>query len=428
MTVPGPRTPHLTDSVTRGTISMQTLALVRHLGSWTRKGVAVARTAIISVDGHVRASRAGYRPYIEQAHLDAYDAWVLQQESIGAPEHGGLKPGFDATAQWDSDLRLKELESQRVVAEVLFPNGLPFEARPDDDGAFASPELTRQARLAYNRWLVDFCDCAPGRRAGQALISFDDVDQAVADIRWAKEHALQGVMMPSLLPGGTFFFDPVLDPIWAVCVELDLPISQHGGSGAPTYGPPGFAAIMTLAMEHSFFSGRSLWQLILGGVFDRFPDLRVAFVETEGDWIGSAIRRLDKRLELGDDWTGWAKVLERSRLFARRARDYWADSCYSGISPCTPEQVPLDELARPSGDYEEFAIGCDNAMIGVDFPHFESMFADTEAEVSALMSHPDMSTETTRKILCDTAAKVYNFDLSALSEDIERVGFDLDQY
>ena len=101
--------------------------------------------------------RAGYRPYIEQAHLDAYDAWVLQQESIGAPEHGGLKPGFDATAQWDSELRLKELESQGVVAEVLFPNGLPFESRPDEDGAFASPELTRQARLAYNRWLVDFC-------------------------------------------------------------------------------------------------------------------------------------------------------------------------------------------------------------------------------------------------------------------------------
>ena len=387
----------------------------------------MGRTAIISVDGHVRASRAGYRPYIVRAHLDAYDAWMRQEESIGAPEHGGLRPGFDATAQWDSDLRLKELENQGVVAEVLFPNGLPFDSRPeDDDGSFSRPELSREARLAYNRWLADFCAETPGRRAGQAVISFDDIDVAVADIRWAKEHGLQGVMMPALLPGGTFFFDPVLDPIWAVCVELDLPISQHGGSGAPIYGPPGFAAIMTLAIEHSFFSGRSLWQMILGGVFDRFPQLKVAFVETEGEWIGPAIRRLDRRLELGDDWTGWAKVLERSRQFTRRARDYWVDNCYSGISPCTPEQVPLEELARPSADYDDFAIGCDNAMIGVDFPHFESVFADTQAEVAALTSHPEISTEAARKILCDTAAKVYRFDLESLQPDVDRVGFELE--
>jgi hypothetical protein len=40
--------------------------------------------------------------------------------------------------------------------------------------------------MAYNRWLADFCALAPGRRAGQALISFDDVEQAVRDIHWAR--------------------------------------------------------------------------------------------------------------------------------------------------------------------------------------------------------------------------------------------------
>ena len=381
------------------------------------------RTAIISVDGHVRASRAGYRAYIEEAFLDPYDEWVHAQIRAGTPEHGGLRPGSDASAQWDSDLRLKEMESQGVVAEVLFPNGLPF----DGDDSFSSPELNRQGRLAYNRWLADFCALTPGRRAGQALISFDDIDLAVTDIHWAKDHGLKGVMMPALLPGGIFFFDPVLDPVWATCVELGLPVSQHGGSGAPTYGPPGFAAIMTIALEHSFFSGRSLWQMILGGVFERFPELRVAFVETEGDWIGPAIRRLDRRLEMGDDWTGWAQMLQRSRMFTRRARDYWEDNCFCGISPCTPDQVPLAELARPCADYPEFAIGCDNAMIGVDFPHFESFYADTTAEVEALVAHTDFTTTASRKILCENAASLYEFDLVRLRPDIERVGFDLDE-
>ncbi len=204
------------------------------------------------------------------------------------------------------------------------------------------------------------------------------MELAVADIRWAKEHGLGGVMMPALLPGGTFFFDPALDPVWAACVEVGLPISQHGGSGAPAYGPPGFAAIMTLALEHSFYSGRSLAQMILGGVFERFPALRVAFVETEADWIAPVIRKLDRRLEWGDDWTGWAQTLQRMRQFSGSARQYWASNCFAGISPFTEDQVPLEELARPSADYEPFAIGCDNAMFGVDYPHFESVFPETE--------------------------------------------------
>jgi predicted TIM-barrel fold metal-dependent hydrolase len=231
------------------------------------------------------------------------------------------------------------------------------------------------------------------------------------------------MMMPALLPGDTFFFDPALDPIWAACQELDLPISQHGGSGAPAYRPAGFAAIMTLAYEHSFFSGRSLWQMILGGVFERFPNLRMAFVETEGDWIASAIRKLDKRLGWGDDWTGWAAILQRERAFSRRARDYWADNCYSGISPFTDDQVPLEQLARPSAEYEDFAIGCDNAMFGVDYPHFESIFPDTKASVDALVAHPSISSEVAKKIMCGTAARVYGFDLERLQPDADRVGF-----
>jgi predicted TIM-barrel fold metal-dependent hydrolase len=386
------------------------------------------RTAIISVDGHVRASRSDYRTYIEQRYLDVFDDWVRAQEEAGAPESGNLSPGLDPTSQWDSDLRLKDMESQGVVAEVLFPNGLPFQSRPSDDiSGFSDPDLNRQARLAYNRWLVDFCAQTPGRRAGQALVAFDDIDLAVADIHWAKEHGLGGVMMPALLPGDAFFFDPALDPVWAACAEVDLTISQHGGSGAPAYGPPGFAAIMTLAFEHSFYSGRSLWQLILGGVFERFPDLRVAFVETEADWIGPAIAKVDRRLDWGDDWTGWAQVLQRSRAFSGRARDYWASNCYSGISPFTDSQIPLEEVARPSAEYEIFGIGCDNAMFGVDYPHFESVFPDTATQVDALVAHPAITREVARKILCENAARVYGFDLDGLQADVDRVGFDVEE-
>jgi predicted TIM-barrel fold metal-dependent hydrolase len=388
------------------------------------------RVAIISVDGHVKASRSGYRDYFEQRYLETFDDWVRSEEEAGLPDAGNLNPEIGLEAQWDSGARLAALEGQGVVGEVLFPNGLPFQMRRfEDAGRAADQDLNRQARLAYNRWLADFCAETPGRRAGQALVSFDDIDRAVEDIHWAKDHGLGGMMMPALLPGGRFFFDPALDPVWAACVEVGLPISQHGGSGVPGYDPPGFAALMTLAIEHSFYSGRSLWQMILGGVFERFPDLRMVFVETEVHWIAPAIERLDSRLGMGDDWLAFSRFLQRERGFTRLASEYWATNCYAGVSPFTPLQVPMDVLVGKSGDHERdagFSIGADRAMFGVDYPHFETIFPGTSHEVAQLVDDPSVTEADARKILYGNAAEVYGFDLGALQPHIDRIGFTFD--
>ena len=151
----------------------------------------MSRTAIISVDGHVKASRAGYREYIEEKYHDDYDESVKAAEEAGLPDAGNLNPEYGAESQWDSDRRLEALEGQGVVAEVLFPNGQPFQVnRLEDFGRAGNAELAAAGRRAYNRWLADFCAEAPGRRAGQAVVSFDDIDQAVEDIHWAKELGL----------------------------------------------------------------------------------------------------------------------------------------------------------------------------------------------------------------------------------------------
>jgi len=385
--------------------------------------------AIISVDGHVKAPRAGFREYIEHPYLADFDDWLRSEEESGLPDAGNLHPTFDVDAQWDSDHRLHALESQGVVAEVLFPNGMPFQRRRfDDAGRAANPELTRQAQLAYNRWLADFCAQTPGRRAGQALVSFDDVDQAVADIRWAKAHGLGGIMMPALVPGGTFFFDSVLDPVWAACQDLGLPMSQHGGAGAPEYTPPGFAAIMSLALEHSFFSGRSLWQLMLGGVFDRFPDLRLAFVETQVWWIAPMINQLNDMLSLGDDWLGFARLMQREREFSRSPEEYWASNCRAGVSPFTVAQIEIEELAvKDARPAPRFHIRSDQMMFGVDYPHFESIVPHTMEHVAELVGHPSVPEADARKILYENAAQTYDFDLTALQPHIDRVGFDVSE-
>lgn len=381
----------------------------------------MSRAAIISVDGHVKAPRATYRDYVDPAWRGRFDEWLQSVE--GTPD-GFVRDQFEA-GQWDPSKRIADLEGQGVVAEVLFTNGAPFAAGRLDYAP--DPGETRAANMAYNRWLIDFCSEAPGRLFGQALVSFDDVDQAVRDIHWAKEQGLVGILMPPLYPGATFFFDPALDPIWAACQEVGIPLSQHGGTGAPNYQPAGIAAFSVLAAEHSFFSGRSLWQLILGGVFDRFPDLRISFIETESWWIAPMMQLLDQRARRADDWTPFILSLGQSMPYSRLPSEYWATNCYAGISPFHPDQVSPGSLGSATGADEAFTIHSDNAMFGVDYPHPESIFPNVIENARALAEMPQVTEADARKVLYENAAQVFGLDLDALRADIDRVGFELDE-
>jgi predicted TIM-barrel fold metal-dependent hydrolase len=382
---------------------------------------------IISVDGHVKAPRDTYRDYLDARYAGAFDEWAAAERATRHRDAGNMQSAIDVAAQWDITRRLADLESQGVVAEVLFPNGVPFQGSQfEDAGRAADPELTRAGMTAYNRWLADFCSQAPERFAGQALVLFDDVEQAVRDVYWAREHGLRGVMMPGLYPGGTYFFDPVLDPVWAAIEETGLPVSQHGGAGAPSYTPPGLAAILTLAYEQAFFAGRSLWQMIVGGVFDRFPGLRVVFVETQAHWIGPVLRDFDKRVTRDDDWMQFARSLQRERQFSRLPSEYWEANCYAGISPFSPLQVPVSKLGSGyTAEPGEFVIRCARAMFGVDYPHFESIYPQTSGQAALLAAEPAITEADLRRILFENAADVYGLDMNALGPAATRAALNL---
>ena len=193
------------------------------------------------------AATPQYREYLEPGYLEDFDAW-----------RGKYKNPFKDLGDnrrfrnWDNEMRNCQQEADGVVGEVVFPNTVPpfFPSFV----LFAPPPKPEdyEHRLAgiraHNRWLVDWCNEFPERRAGIGQIFLNDIDDAIADVRWIKEHGLRGgLLLPNIPPDVKWvrpLYDPAYDRLWAVLQDLEMPINVHGGTGAPDYGAYPFAMLL----------------------------------------------------------------------------------------------------------------------------------------------------------------------------------------
>jgi predicted TIM-barrel fold metal-dependent hydrolase len=258
--------------------------------------------------------------------------------------------------------------------------------------------------MAYNRWLADFCSVHPERHAGIAIVPFLDTDEAVREIRWAKEAGLKGGI---LLPGmnqKTRYNDPRYEPIWSALEDLRMPVNVHGGIELPDYGPDGDAMLL-MQEEVMFFSHRPLWWLLWSGVFERHPRLLFVLTEQMADWVPRTLHELDGRYE--------------SSSVARRAlplkpSEYWARQCYVGAT----------FMSRAEGEMRR-EIGLGNILWGSDYPHPEGSWPYTLA--SLRNAYAGLPTGEVRLMVGQNAASVYGFDVAKLASVAARVGPRVDE-
>ncbi|MYC42407.1 MAG: amidohydrolase [Acidimicrobiaceae bacterium] len=363
---------------------------------------ATDRYTLVSADCHAGGDFSDYRRYLPTSLLEEFDEWTLLYNN----------PFTDLTddsrvRNWDSAVRTRDLEADGQVAEVIFPNTIPpffpsslLVARP--------PATSREFELrwaglqAHNRWLVDWCNELPGRRAGLLQVFPNDIEAAVAEVEWGAASGLKGVLVPAVPPDSPVpaLWNEYYDPLWAACQDTGLSVNQHGGAGIPDIDTSPNRNFLML-MEVPFFANRSLWHLILSGVFVRFPELRFVMTEQRVGWVPETLAKMDAFWHLFRTG-GVGEMPPDATQLPNPPSSYFHSNCYMGSSFPGPDEA--DAIRQ---------LGVDRVMWGSDYPHAEGTFPETVAALRHVFA--DWPADDLHKLLGATAAEVYDLDLTELA-------------
>jgi predicted TIM-barrel fold metal-dependent hydrolase len=386
------------------------------------------RLMLVSSDCHWGDSVMQYRQYLASKHHEAFDEHLAELAALSErfnPElmfgelddEGKEAAGMDHMDKrnafalgTDSTVRLKELEADGVVAEVIFPNFVvPFSSSFGMQVTGHPVELQIAGTQAYNRALADFID--PNRQVGLALISYLDIDAAVKEVRWARNAGMRGVLVGSLDPKlPVLGADTYYDPLWAACAAEEMPVHFHGGAGAPAVDLATQGGIFAFTVEAVFYGHRALWYMIGGGALERHPTLNVVFTELGCDWIMRALDFMDfvwgtePRFSLAPDKLPMAPS------------EYWHRQGYVGASMMSRIEAGLRDR-----------LGVGKLMFGTDFPHGEGTWGKTTQYLQALCTDTAMTETEARALVGTNAASLYQLPAGDLQQIANRVGPTVDE-
>jgi len=390
----------------------------------------MSKLLMISADSHAGVKPSDYAAWLDPQYRDGVEDLIKHTQFISdnvwitAPDEkamavvdtrGSIAKG-GKYGLWDPELRLRELEAEGFVAEVIFPGDMSSVGMYYNNLNMPYPPDYRAAGVkAHNRWLAEFCSYAPKRMFGVAQMEpWPDMEACVREIAWARKAGLGVIGLPrycGIEPNQPYLTSTAWDPFWKACVDNDFTVAIHVGNqkkqgseiegileanmkvnGSPQSGP-----------DIRYDPGRRpLWQLILSGVFDRFPELRVTFTELRSEWVAPTLAHLEARfdaLRFGQSDIKLPKL---------RPTDYWRRNCGVG-GPMKPYEATL-----------RHQIGVETVMFGHDYPHPEGSWPNSQ-DWLRLMLQGVPETEA-RLILGETAARIYGFDTDFLAPLVERFG------
>ena len=285
--------------------------------------------------------------------------------------------------------QIKDMDLDGVDVSIIYPTmGLQLYKIPDG-------ELLTAMLRTYNDWVAEFCQAAPERLKGIAMLNIDDVGEGVAELAHRANQGFVGAMIPTYPPEGRRYDSAEYDLLWGAAQDLEMPLSLHldtnrFGSGERDGSRPSGTRFAILP-NSDFFVRVSVADMIAVGVFERFPKLHVGAVEQQLGWVPFFLERMDYAYnQRGSGRQGYR--FKEDML----PSDYFHRNVFLGFQE--------DGLGIRLRDM----IGVDSLQWGSDYPHMESTFPRSQQILEEILA--ECTEEEKAKIAGGNAARVYNLN------------------
>lgn len=253
---------------------------------------------------------------------------------------------------WNVDARTRDLLSEGVQKEIVFPQLMPVFFHLED------LELRAWIFRAYNQYLADLQRRQPGHFYGVAIPNYWNPKQFEASVQEIIDLGLKTLMLPSL-PGkyedgsNIHYSDETMAALWQTIADSGLPMCFHIGEKIEV-GGRGALATTALNSLGAIHFRQNFGELVYGGVLDRNPSLKIVFCEGNLHWIPGMLQDAEM---ICDSFGGVMEYMPQ-----RRPSEYWSENCYATF------------MHDPAGLSMLDRIGADRVMWSSDYMHNESTF------------------------------------------------------
>ena len=293
---------------------------------------------------------------------------------------------FAVARDYDAVSQLEAMDREGLDVAVL------FRTSPLHCDETLEPEYADDLCKAWNDWIADFCKENPERLRPSALITLHDVDLALGEARRAAtELKVAGLSLCPEPINGKRIHDRDFDPLWAEIERLGVALCFHPPARPKQdqvankfFGHPN-ADVVALALRNPVELIQAVSSFCAGGVLEKFPKLRVAFLEGNCAWLPWLLYRLDERANLHGPLADVP--------LSRKPSDYFLEQCFISVDP--DEYLVTDVVKR---------LGDDNLVLSTDYPHIDSHFPHALDEFLEIAG---LSEVNRRKILWDNCARLY---------------------
>lgn len=373
---------------------------------------------IISADGHIETPPDAWVKYVPEkwrgraprliALPEGGDGWLIEGmpmlqngQNITADKSVVFQgasyfnqDGSPAPGAGDAVQRLQEQDQDGIDAEVLFP---PLFATRFLEG-ITDRDVYLAMIQAYNTFLAqDFCSVAPDRLIGSGVIPITGTDDAIAELRRCKELGLRTITFYQF-PNGTGHPQPEDDRFWAAALSEGMALSPHlhfgerdARFGGGAKGTAGVAVAASMAQRMANVAPTfCISQLLYTGVFDRFPDIKFYFAETNAGWMPYFLWIFDDNYRLFKEWF----KLDLKMM----PTEYIRKHCLFGIV--------RDPMAMRLRDQ----LPAENLMWGSDHPHSVCTFPKSQEALAEIFDGVPESLK--KRILLENPAEYFGLDLS----------------